>query len=75
MINVIVEGNKLGFLESKMHKEGYSIWKICDSGKIMVKPNLTLMDVKKRKLKNKITQSEFETINLYERYREFVKKE
>ena len=41
MVNVLVSGNKLGELESKLHKEGYSIWRICDSGKIKVKSNIS----------------------------------
>jgi len=75
VINVLVSGNKLGELESKLHKEGYSIWRICDSGKIKVKSNISKHELKKMRLKNLISEEEFETINIYETYRRFVKKE
>jgi hypothetical protein len=75
MVNVLVSGNKLGELESKLHKEGYSIWRICDSGKIKVKSNISKYELKKMRLKNLISEEEFKTINIYETYRRFVKKE
>jgi|GEM_PF-5084534 len=72
MVNVIVNGNRLGKLESKKHTEGYSVWRICPSGKIRVKANISFIELKKLKLKNLITESEFESINIYSEFKKIV---
>ena len=74
MINVIVKGNKLGHLNSNLHKDGYSIWSIYGSGKIKVRPNIGFRELKKLRLTNLITESELYAIEAYKEYRELIKK-